>query len=509
MTREQRLVLTIAVLATIVAFLDSTIVNVALPAIERELGGGLPAQQWIVDAYLLTLGSLILVAGAVSDAFGRVLVVRVGLIVFGLSSLAIALAPDPLVLIIARGVQGVGGALLVPSSLALITSHFSGAAQARAIGTWTALTSAAMLAGPLVGGLFVDLLSWRWAFVINVVPIAVVLWLLVRLGATEVRKPDAKIDLPGALLCAVGLAGPVYALIEQPRLGWDASVIAAAIVGVISFAGFLVRQRVAKHPMMPLGLFRVRNFAWGNVSTFFVYGALGVNGFVIGVYLQEEAGLPATLAGLASLPISILLTLGSSWAGRIAGRVGPRLPMTLGPLVMATGSLLMLFVNEPFNYVTQLLPGILVFGVGLALTVSPLTAAILGSIDPGRSGIASAVNNAVARIAGLLFVAMLGVITGGALDLGGLHRSMWAVAILMTAGGVVAWLCIRRAAVVVVPDAGEVVVTAGASEGGGDHEQHDVDEGPGDHEPEEHTPHPSADREHEPRDSDSQPGEQR
>lgn len=446
MTREQRLVLTIAVLASSVAFLDSTIVNVALPAIERELGGGLAAQQWIVDAYLLTLGSLILVAGAVSDVYGRIRVLRVGIVLFGIASIAIAAAPDPLVLIVARAVQGVGGALLVPSSLALITSAMSGALQAKAIGIWTALTSAALLAGPLVGGVFVDLLSWRWAFVINVVPIAIVLWLLAVLAQRDVRRPDAAIDLPGALLCIVGLGGVVFALIEQPRLGWHPAVVAAGVVGALALAGFLVRQRLAAQPMMPLGLFRIRNFGWGNLGTFFVYAALGLNAFVIGVYLQQGAGLSATLAGLASLPISILMTVGSSWAGSLAGRIGPRIPMTLGPALMAAASLLMLFVSEPFDYWTQLLPGIVLFGVGLTVTVSPLTAAILGSIDPIRSGIASAANNAVARIAGLLAVAMLGVITAGSLDLAGFHRSLWVIAALMAAGGVVSWIGIRRVA---------------------------------------------------------------
>ncbi|AYF96901.1 MFS transporter [Protaetiibacter intestinalis] len=443
MTREQRLVLTIAVLATVASFLDSTIVNVALPAIERELGGGLAAQQWIVDAYLLTLGSLILVAGAVSDVYGRIRVLRAGLVIFGVASLVIALAPDPLVLILARGLQGVGGALLVPSSLALITSTFSGAAQAKAIGTWTALTSASLLAGPLVGGLFVDLLSWRWAFVVNVVPIGLVFWLLALLGRRDVHAPGVRIDVLGAVLCAVGLGGIVYALIEQPRLGWNASVLAAGLGGVAAFAGFLVHQHRSARPMMPLGLFRIRDFGWGNLATFFVYGALGLNSFVISVYLQQGAGLPATLAGLASLPISILMAVGSGWAGSLAGRWGPRVFMTAGPLVMAAASLLMLRIGDPFDYVSQLLPGILLFGVGLTLTVSPLTAAILGAIEPARSGIASAVNNAVARIAGLLAVAMLGVITGGALDLAGLHRSLWVIAALLALGGVVSFIGIR------------------------------------------------------------------
>lgn len=446
MNRQQRLVLAIAVLASTVPFLDSTVVNVALPAIEQELGGGLAVQQWIVDAYLLTLGSLILVAGAFSDVYGRIRMLRVGIVVFGVASLAIAAAPDPLVLILARGVQGVGGALIVPSSLALITSSMSGALQARAIGIWTALTAAAMLAGPVVGGLFVDLLSWRWAFVINVVPIALVLWLLAVLGRRDVRHPDAAIDVPGAVLAALGLGGLVFALIEQPRLGWHPGVVAAGVGGVLAFAGFLVRQRLASRPMMPLGLFRIRNFGWGNLTTLFVYAALGLNSFVIGVYLQQGAGLPATLAGLASLPISLLMTFGSSWAGSLGARIGPRIPMTVGPVLMAAASLLMLSVSEPFDYWSQLLPGILLFGVGLTVTVSPLTAAVLASIDPARSGIASAVNNAVARIAGLLAVALLGLITGGALDLAGFHRSLWVIAGLMVAGGLASLVGIRRIA---------------------------------------------------------------
>src|SRR5690606_13864581 len=268
--------------------------------------------------------------------------------------------------------------------------------------------------------------------------------LLAVLGQRDVRQPDASIDVPGALLCAVGLGGIVFALIEQPRLGWHPGVIVAGVGGVLAFAGFLVRQRLAKQPMMPLALYRIRNFGWGNLATVFGYGALGRSSFVIGVYLQQGAGLPATLAGLASLPISILMTVGSSWAGSLAGRIGPRVPMTVGPLLMGAASLLMLFVTEPFNYWTQLLPGILLFGVGLTVTVSPLTAAILGAIDPSHSGIASAVNNAVARIAGLLAVAMLGMITGGVLDLGGFHRSLWVIAALMAAGGVVSWIGIRR-----------------------------------------------------------------
>jgi len=458
MTREQRLVLTIAVLASFVSFLDGTIVNVALPAIMRELGGGIATQQWVVDAYLITLGALILVAGSISDLYGRIRVIRIGLIGFGLTSVAIAAAPTAELLIVARALQGVAGALLVPSSLALITSNFRGAAQGRAIGIWTAMTSGAMIAGPVIGGVFVDLLSWRFAFLINVLPIAVTLVLVTMLKQRDVRRLGVRIDYLGAVLCTLGLGGPVFALIEHASLGWDHPAIWLSMsLGAAAFVGFLLRQRVAANPIMPLGLYRVRNFWTGNVATALIYGALALNGFVVSVYLQQGAGLPATLAGLASLPITVIMILGSSRVGALAGRFGPRLFMTIGPLVMALGSLLLLSVSTEFDYWWQVLPGILVFGVGITLTVSPLTSAILGAIEPERSGIASAVNNAVARVAGLIVIALLAVIIGGELDLDGFHRAAIVTAGMMAAGGLISWLGIRNPA---RPRADEESVTA-------------------------------------------------
>jgi EmrB/QacA subfamily drug resistance transporter len=445
MSRDQRLVLAVAVLASFVSFLDSTVVNVALPAIMRELGGGLATQQWVVDAYLITLGALILVAGSLSDVYGRIRVLRIGVISFGIASIAIAAAPTAEVLVIARAFQGVAGALLVPSSLALITSNFRGAAQARAIGIWTAMTTGAMVAGPLIGGLFVDFLSWRFAFLINVLPIAAVLILLVVLHHEDVRREDATIDWLGAVLCTVGLGGPVYALIEQPTLGWvNPAIYLSLSLGVIAFAGFLVRQRFAAQPMLPLSLFRVRNFWTGNVATAFIYGALSLNGFAVGVYLQQGAGLRATLAGLAFLPSTIIMILFSSRVGALSGRYGPRLFMTIGPLIMGAGSLLLLTVSKDFNYAWQVLPYVLVFGIGLTLTVSPLTSAILGSIESERSGIASAVNNAVSRVAGLLVIAMLAAIIGGKLDLAGLHRGAIVTATMLLVGGLVSFAGIRN-----------------------------------------------------------------
>jgi EmrB/QacA subfamily drug resistance transporter len=445
MTRDQRLVLTIAVLASFVSFLDGTIVNVALPAIMRELGGGISTQQWVVDAYLITLGALILVAGSVSDLLGRILVLRIGLVLFGITSVAIAAAFTPEFLVIARALQGVAGALLVPSSLALITSNFRGADQSRAIGIWTAMTSVATILGPILGGVFVDLLSWRWAFVINVVPIAITLVLLVVLGHADTRRPGVRIDVLGAVLCTAGLGGPVFALIEAPNLGWGSpAILLPLVLGLLAFAGFIVRQRVAREPLMPLSLFRVRNFWAGNLATAFIYGALALNFFALAIYLQEGAGLPATLAGLAALPVTLLMIFGSSRVGALAGRFGPRLFMTVGPILMGLGALLLLTVSESFSYWWQVLPSVLVFGVGLTLTVSPLTSAVLGSIDAERSGIASAVNNAVSRVAGLIVTAMVAFIVGGQLDLPGFHRAAIATAVLMIVGGLVSFAGIRN-----------------------------------------------------------------
>ncbi|MFS2279805.1 MFS transporter [Microbacterium sp. OR21] len=443
-TPQQRLVVAVAVLASFVTFLDGTVVTVALPAISRELGGGIVTQQWVVDAYLITLSALILLAGSLSDAYGRVRVMRIGLIAFGIASIAVAAAPDPLVLIVARAAQGAAGALLVPSSLALITATMRGELQSRAIGVWTAFTTAAQLVGPLMGGLFVDLLSWRFVFVINVLPIAVNLVLLARLHLPE-HERDVRVDWVSGILCALGLGALVFALIEQERLGWATPAIwMPGAGGILMLALFLWRQSRSPHPLLPLSMLGVRNFGWGNISTLFIYAALSLNGFVIGVYLQQGPGLSATAAGLASLPITVLMILLSSRAGAWAGRLGPRLFMTAGPLLMAVGALLLLTVGRDFDYWWQVLPSMIVLGLGLALTVAPLTSAILGAIDERRSGIASAVNNAVSRVAGLLVVALLSTIVGGSLDLDGFHSAAIVTAGLFAAGGVVSWIGIRR-----------------------------------------------------------------
>lgn len=451
MSRLQSRVLVIAILASFVAFLDGAVINVALPAISRDLGGGLPLQQWVVDAYLVTLGSLILVAGSLSDVFGRKRVLYAGLIGFGVTSLMCAFAPTGVFLIVSRALQGVAGALLVPSSLAIIISTFSGPAQGKAIGRWTAFTGVAMIAGPVLGGIFVDTLSWRWVFIINVVPIAVTLVLMLTLGQTD-HGMGGRIDVTGAVLGSVGLAGTVYAFIEQGVYGWGSpQVYLPLLLGVAALTGFFIAETRVKQPMLPLGLFRVHNFWVGNLATAFVYGALAFGPLIVTLYLQQVAGFSATAAGFVFIPSTLCMLALSGLFGGLAGRFGPRLFMAVGPLIAACGFLWLLLIDGTVDFWLNLLPGVLLFGVGLSVTVAPLTSAILGSIHPGQAGIGSAVNNAVSRIAGLITVAMLGLIVGGQLDRLGLDRAMITAACLLVTGGVVSAVGIRNHEPVAAP----------------------------------------------------------
>lgn len=437
MTSYQRLVLTISILASFLSFLDGSVVNVALPAIVHELGGGLAVQQWVSSAYLITLGSLILLAGSLSDIFGRKHILTWGVIGFGITSILCAIAPTDISLIIARALQGVFGALLVPSSLALIISTFSGGAQSKAIGTWTAWTGISFLIGPLVGGALVDLLSWRWIFLINVVPILVTLWLMRRLHADRPSEKTS-IDIGGALMATLGIAGIVYALIEQPSQGWNSlSVWPLLSLGMLLILMFIWHERRVKQPMLPLSLFAIRNFTVGNIATTAIYAGLAVATFLITIFIQEVGGYSALFAGISLLPITVIMFFLSSKFGALAGKYGPRLFMSVGPLVAASGFALFLMVDNRVDYLTQILPGVLLFGLGLSITVAPLTAAILGCIDPKHAGIASAINNAVSRIAGLIAIAVIALVTGNSLDVEGFHRGIWLMIILLTLGGLV------------------------------------------------------------------------
>jgi len=431
-------VLVVAVIVSFCAFLDGAITNVALPAISDEMGGGLVLQQWVVDAYLLTLGSLILIAGSLSDSFGRLRIIRIGLYGFGVTSLLCAVAPTGEILVVARALQGSAGALLVPSSLALIVSTFSGAEQGRAIGRWTAWTTSAFLVGPLLGGLLVDAVSWRLIFAINILPIVAVLVLMRPLGRDEPLLDRPRVDWLGAVLGVVGLGGTVFALIEQGRFGWGSPVILVPFVaGVVALVLFIWWEGRVAAPMLPLALFRARNFAIGNLSTWFVYAGFALGPFAITIFVQEIGGYTAFQAGLATLPPTIMLVLLGSWFGGLSGRFGPRLFMAVGPLVAAVGFLLTLAVDADAFYWTQFFPGVLLLGLGMAITVAPLTSAILGAVDPSHAGIGSAVNNAIARIAGLVAVALSGVIVGSALDVVGYHRAAIATAIMLAIGGVI------------------------------------------------------------------------
>ena len=444
--RDKQLTLVAAILGSFVALLDSTAVNVALPAIREDLGGGLQGQQWVVNAYLLFLGSLILVGGSLGDVYGEKRIFLIGIGGFGAVSLLCALAPTIGVLIGARALQGVFGALLTPASLAILIAAFPERERGRAIGTWTAYTGIAAVVGPLVGGWLVDSFDWRWIFGINIPFVLATLVLATRMPAGRHATVKRRPDWVGAALCAVGLAGPTFGLVQQPEYGWgDPRVIVPIALGFAVFAGFILWERRSRDPMLPLELFRRGNFAWGNVETLAMYGGLGAMFFVLVLFLQQVAGYDALEAGMATLPTTIVMFLLSRRFGMLADRVGPRLFMGIGPLVGAVGMLLLLVsMDDDPAFLTQVLPGVLIFSLGLSITVAPLTAAILADADEHNAGIASGVNNAVARVAGLLATSAVGVAIGGTLDLGGFRMAMAFATTLLVAGGLIGLLRIRN-----------------------------------------------------------------
>lgn len=440
---EQRRILAVAILASFVAFLDGSVVNLALPAIARDLDGDLVLQQWVVDSYLLTLAALILVAGSISDIFGRVRVLRFGLVVFGIASVLALAAPSGPVLIVARLVQGVGAAFLVPSSLALINSAFDPQDQPRAIGIWTAWTGTAFVVGPLVGGLAVDLLNWRWIFALSALPVLVTYPL--SFGLSSSGRPSAGVDVLGAGLAAAGLTGMVFALIESPRLGLAHPVTGTAlVVGLTCAIGFLWWQFRSTSPMVPMGMFTNRNFGAGNLVTCFVYAAVSMGMVIVALFLQEVVGFTATGAGLATLPLPLLSLFFAARVGALSARFGPRAFMAAGPLLAAAGFLLMRPVEGDFSFWRQMLPGLLLFGVGMTITVTPLTSAVLAAANPARSGIASALNNAVSRVSGLVAIAFIGVLAAGPLGYNSFHRLATVAGIFMAVGGVTAAIGIRN-----------------------------------------------------------------
>jgi EmrB/QacA subfamily drug resistance transporter len=441
-----------AVLGSGIALLDGTVVNVALPTIGRELRAGLTDQQWVLDGYLLTLSALLLPGGAAGDRYGRRRVFIAGLIVFTVASVGCGLAPSIGWLIGARLVQGVGAAGLVPGSLALIDAGIVDADRGRAVGIWAGMSGVTTALGPLIGGWLIDAASWRWVFFLNV-PLAVaVAWIAAR-HVPESRNPAVagRPDVLGPCAVIVGLAGVVYALIEFPSGGWTPATVIAAAVGAAALVAFPVIERRARSPFLPLGIFRSRQFTGANLTTLAVYTAVGGALFLLVVQLQQSLHYSALAAGVATLPMTIIMLLGSPWAGALAQRTGPRLPMTVGPLIAAGGLVLMARVVPGSTYLGAVLPAVIVFGIGLATTVAPLTAAVLSAASDAYAGTASGVNNAVARIAGLLAVAVLPVAAGIRAGPGQPLGPGFSIAMLITAGvcvigGIIALVTIRTGA---------------------------------------------------------------
>lgn len=411
---QGRWVLVATVAGSGMAMLDSTVVNIALPRMGEDLGADVAGLQWILNGYLLALASLILLGGSLGDRFGRRRVFTLGVTWFAVASLLCGIAPSVEALVAARVLQGIGGALLTPGSLAIIQASFSRDDRGRAIGAWSALGGIATAIGPFVGGYLVDAASWRWIFLINL-PFAVLVVIVANRHVPESSDPAAprRLDVAGAVAGAVGLAGVTYALVQGGESGWsEATTLAAAAVGAAGLVAFVVVEQRGRHPMLPLDIFASRQFTSANLVTFGLYGALGGALFLLGLQLQQVAGYSPLGAGTALLPLTLIMLVGSPRAGALATRIGPRLPMALGPIVAGAGLALMIRIGPGADYVADVLPAVVVFGFGLALTVAPLTTTVLAAADDRHAGIASGVNNAVARVAGLLAVAILPVAAG-------------------------------------------------------------------------------------------------
>jgi EmrB/QacA subfamily drug resistance transporter len=448
-TATARWVIVATVLGSGIAFLDGTVVNVALPAIARNLHAGVAGLQWTVDSYLITLTALMLLGGSLGDIYGRRLLFVAGLAAFGVASALCALAPTIGVLVAARAVQGMAGALLVPSSLSIISASFHPDDRARAVGAWSGLAGVSTAVGPFLGGWLVDTGSWRLVFLINV-PLAAAAIAIALRHVPESREEtmERHVDIPGALTATVGLAALCYAVIDGARQ-FGPIQIGAAVVGAASLLAFVAIERRQRQPMMPLNLFRSRQFTGANLTTLAVYTGLGGAFFLVVLELQIALGYSALAAGVSLIPVTLIMLALSARFGALAQKTGPRLPMTVGPLIVAAGLVLLSRIHPGTRYFTDVLPGVVVFGLGLAMTVAPLTAAVLASVDDAHVGVGSAVNNAVSRLAGLLSVAVLPTLvrlqTSPAAALTrGYHEALLIAAGFAASGGLIAYATIRR-----------------------------------------------------------------
>jgi EmrB/QacA subfamily drug resistance transporter len=450
-----RWVVAAAVLGSGMAGLDATVVNVALPELGRDLHAGFDGLQWTINGYTLTLASLILLGGSLGDRFGRRRVFVIGTAWFAVASALCALAPSIEILVAARALEGIGGALLTPGSLAMIEASFGEQDRGKAIGAWSGFGGVATAIGPFIGGYLVAGPGWRWVFLINL-PVALLVIALAERHVPESRDPRAAphLDVLGAVLGAVGLGGLTYGLIAAGG-GWSVGSVLALLLGLVALAAFVVNERQSAYPMLPPDIFRNRQFTVANIVTFVVYGALGGLFFFLVVDLQVVAGFSPVLAGSALLPVTLIMLLLSAPAGALSASIGPRLPMSAGPLIAAGGVLLLLRIGPGASYVVDVLPGVTVFGLGLALIVAPLTMTVLDAAEAEHAGIASGINNAVARAAGLLAVAVLPLLAGISGDdyqnpqvfAAGFRMAVIACALLLVAGGVLAGLTIRNPAV--------------------------------------------------------------
>ena len=448
-TARGRWVLAATALGSGMAFLDGTVVNVALPAMGEDFHANVAGLQWIVNGYMLMLASLILLSGSLGDKFGRRKTFVIGVIWFAVASVICAFAPNLEVMIAGRVLQGIGGALLTPGSLAILQTTFQHSDRGKAVGAWSGLTSVAAAVGPFVGGSLVDSGYWQAIFLLNVpLALATIVVTLRHVPETRDETAPARLDYTGAALATVGLAGLTYGLIRAGDSGFtDPGVVGSLLIGVISLAVFVEVERRSSHPMLPPGIFKNIRFTGANLVTIAVYGALGTATFLVVVYLQTGLGYDAIWAGASLLPMTLLMLFLSGYAGGLSDRIGPQLPMTVGPLLMAGGFLLMLRIGPGSNYFVDVLPGVVVLGLGLVATVAPLTATVLSSVEDHHAGIASGVNNAIARSAQLMAVAAIPLaagITGDVyLDPGAFHdgfgKALWISAALAAAGGAVAW----------------------------------------------------------------------